>query len=384
LIFYFQDACSNNSGDTSSIGKSLHNLHHDIPSASGDDSPPVTEKPKPPKQKGSRFLKRFGGDLKKLSSFKKREFLQRSHSADKAQEQSPRSNKLHFSSGRGIKMNHKVVIGQPTLEEGQERFDQMKCVPIHHPACAIHGHMGRKNSSHSLISSSSSGAGSISSASGSKTNPYDSHPCLECSNLYEVASASKGARYKNTDHLQDKDNTTLFLAPPSHKPGTFPTALREQTEAEELTPAFSGPSSESSSRSHSTSDFVNLPDSYGKLPRARSVYDNLNETGLCNLTQDFLNIFDLLSPLEIENELEEQVEGLDQRVPSVDVAFWSVDDIVEHTQSLQQMVQSWQSDEENYDETIDSMESITGSHFVASSGVVPSVSSDVSTDIMLL
>ena len=367
-----QDASSTNSGDNNS-----KLLHHDAPSASGDDSP-VTEKP--PKQKGSRFLKRFGGDLKKLSSFKKREFLQRSNSADKAQEQSPRSDKLHFSSGRGLRRNHKVVIGQPTLEEGQERFDQMKCVPVHHPACAIHGHIGRKNSSHSLISSSSSGAGSISSASGLRMNPFNGYPCLECSNLFEgAAGVSKGANLKNTEQSQDRGH--LYLAPPSHKPGAFPTALRERSEAEESTPAFSVPSSESSSRSHSASDVALLPDP-GKLPRARSIYDNLNETGLCNLTQDFLNIFDLLSPLELEDEtklFEEQVEVLNQRVPAVDVAFWSVDDIVEHTQSLQQMVQSWQSDEDDYGGAIDSMENITGSQFVASRSVAPSVSSDVSS-----
>ena len=374
-----QDHSSTNNGDNNNIvGKSLDNLHthQDNPSPSGDDSP-VTEKP--PKQKGSRFLKRFGGDLKKLSSFKKREFLQRSHSADKAQEHSPRSDKLHFSSGRGMKRNHKVVIGQPTLEEGCERVNQMKCVPVHHPACTVHGqHIGRKNSSHSLISTSSSGAGSITSTTGSRTNPsFDGHSCLECSNVFDAISASK----KEIEHTQGRNNA-LYLAPPPHKPGTFPTALREQTEAEEFIPAFSLPSSESSSRSHSASDVTaHWPDSSRKLLRARSIYDNLDEAGLCSITQDFLNIFDIISPVGIDDEtdvLEEQVELSNQRVPGVDVAFWSVDDIVEHTQSLQQMVQSWESDEENFGDAVDSMENIAVTSFLSSTDVVPSVSSEVS------
>ena len=298
--------------------------------------------------------------MKKLSSFKKRDFLQRSNSVDKAREHSPRSDKLHFSSSRGYKRNHKVIIGEPTLEEGQDRLDQMKCVPVHPFPCSP---MGRKNSSHSLISNSSSGDASTSSTSGLRMNPpYESHQS-ESSDRCETPTASK-------ETSKDKE-TAVFLAPPTYKPGTFPTILREHTEAE----AFSSPSSESSSRSQSTSDFQNQS---RKLQRPASIYDNLHEAGLSDLSQDFLSIFDIISPLDLESELfDENVDLLEQNVPSVDVAFWSVDDIVEHTQSLQQMVQTWQSDEENFEDADGAEESLECPLFL-SSEVVPSICSEVS------
>ena len=279
------------------------------------------------KPKSGRFLKRFGGDLKKLSSIKKTYFI-RSHANEVSQDDPTHyGEKGQYRSLRN--KNCRFVIGEPTLQEGSEHLTRMKCVPVEH----LSAEYERKNSSHSLISTSSSGRTSSSSYS----KPHsDFHGNSEDA-PHEEKTLSRSATLTEKDAAPYSENSVFFLHP-SHKPGSFPRALRSQADDDAV--PFSSLSSESSSRSPSGSDFTHSSSRQG---RPASVYDNLQEAGLSTLTQDFLNIFDLLGDSEY---CVDSSDAPEVNIPGVDVAFWSVDDIVEQTQSLQQMVGSWGDEED--------------------------------------
>ena len=161
------------------------------------------------------------------------------------------------------------------------------------------------------------------------------------------------------EHSQDKENS-LFMIPHGYKPGTFPAALRERTDNESA--VVHSPVSVPT-RSHSISEAMPSVANTDSLSRTRpmSIYDNLPDTAISGnvSTQDIMKILDPGSPLRGVNDSDAylgSMDSLDVLGSGVDPAFWSVDDIVEHTQNLQQMVGLWDVGD---DESVDNMTDTT-------------------------
>jgi len=182
------------------------------------------------------------------------------------------------------------------------------------------------------------------------------------------------------DPAPEKENSS-FVVPHDYKPGTFPSALREKTDDESPNPTTV------SMRSHSISESMqSAPENVRSFSRPLSVYDNLPETAITgNVTaQDIIKILDPGSPLITGADSDMymgSVESLEVNGSGIDPAFWSVDDIVEHTQNLQQMVGTW--DVDDYDDDNDegerniSVDSTLDAPFPLSD-VLPSYNADVS------
>ena len=278
---------------------------------------------------------------------------QKSQSDSKMQEQSSIIDKTN-SNRKSLRRNRKISIGRPTLQSGQESLEKMKCVPIEISQNTSDA-AERKNSVISSISSSAS------------TSPTSAVPA-DSSDSGSTPHSDSTLGEAPSKIVLNKENS-LFLVPPSHKPGTFPTALRQQSEAEEASIPFSIPSSESSSRSHSTSDFhnSNMESNGKKMNRPRSVYDNLDEAEHFNLTEELLKLLGVRPLRAGDDSGVSSTDSSENHLPGVDIAFWSVDDVVEQTHSLQQLLGCWDSNEELNE----------NSQFPLSSEVIPSVSSEV-------
>uniref|UniRef100_H2XWU5 START domain-containing protein n=1 Tax=Ciona intestinalis TaxID=7719 RepID=H2XWU5_CIOIN len=306
------------------------------------------------------FLKRVG-DLKKLrpGSFRRKDILQRTNSSDAAIELGESRTKPRHTTDIRSKLgrkNRRLVIGEPTLQSGHEKINSMRCVPIE-VSPPTGAPRGRKNSSQSLISSSSSASGSASSSStpASRMRGFAEDRTTRSDPEHNrVTLELNAAKTRNpTPPIREP----LFVMPKGYKPGTFPSGLVEMTDEEPPTSPSSGfVSNSSSSRSRSTSDSFHASQASeptGRLVRPMSIYDNLPDTVL---TQESLDAPGVL-----------------------DSAFWSVDQIVEQTQSLQQMVQQM---EEIHDDTVEpttvnSLESLP-CQFNSAMETLPSYSSEVS------
>lgn len=311
------------------------------PISSGASDKPMS------KSKSNNFLKRFGGDFMKLGNLK-RDFMQKNDV--KGSEQSSGFEKS--SNRKSFRKNRKVSIGKPTLQSGQERLEKMKCVPIENSQGLSDGNE-RKNSIVSSISSSAS------------TSPTTADHSVPGSARHNNTTSTDASASKM---ILNKENS-FFLVPPSHKPGTFPTALRQHSEAEDASVTFSTPSSESSSRSHSASDFHHQSaDVAGKkLTRPRSVYDNLDESEHSNFSDELLKLLGVRTLGFADDSGVSSTDSSENHLPGVDLAFWSVDNIVEQTQSLRQLLGCWDSNEDLND----------NSRFPLSSEGIQSESSEV-------
>nr|XP_026696472.1 rho GTPase-activating protein 7 isoform X1 [Ciona intestinalis] len=347
------------------------------------------------------FLKRVG-DLKKLrpGSFRRKDILQRTNSSDAAIELGESRTKPRHTTDIRSKLgrkNRRLVIGEPTLQSGHEKINSMRCVPIE-VSPPTGAPRGRKNSSQSLISSSSSASGSASSSStpASRMRGFAEDRTTR-SDPGELNSTSPRLLEHNRVTLELNAAKTrnptppirepLFVMPKGYKPGTFPSGLVEMTDEEPPTSPSSGfVSNSSSSRSRSTSDSFHASQASeptGRLVRPMSIYDNLPDTVLTSgaSAQDFLDIMDPSTlvgamPVNDSGVFDGSQESLD--APGVlDSAFWSVDQIVEQTQSLQQMVQQM---EEIHDDTVEpttvnSLESLP-CQFNSAMETLPSYSSE--------
>ena len=193
-------------------------------------------------------------------------------------------------------------------------------------------------------------------------------------NRNRIAELNTALRMR--DHSQE--NST-FVMPRDYKPGTFPAALQERVDGDSTVPASV------SKRSHSVSDSVqSVPENPRKESRPMSIYDNLPETAISGnvSAQDIIKILDPGSPLIPGTDSDiymGSMESLEVGITRTDPAFWSVDDIVEHTQNLQQMVGTWGFGED-YNEDEDrsnSVDSTLDAPFPPSD-VLPSYNADVS------
>ena len=195
-------------------------------------------------------------------------------------------------------------------------------------------------------------------------------------NRNRIAELNTALRQK--DQSTDRDNST-FVIPHDYKPGTFPAALREKTEDDVPNPTTL------SMRSNSVSESMqSVPENARAASRPMSVYDNLPETAIIgNVTaQDFIKILDPGSPLIPGTDSDMfmgSMESLEVNGSGTDPAFWSVDDIVEHTQNLQQMVGTWDVDDfdDDEDERNNSVDSTLDAPFPLPEAL-PSYNADVS------
>jgi len=334
------------------------------------------------KPKSGSFLKRVGGDLIKFrtSSFRKRETLARAASSDAgAAKQSAK--------GKSNRKNRKIEIGQPTLQSGHEKLDKLRCVPIE-PSYPDNPHW-RKDSVHSLTSSSSSsGSGTASSASTpaprmrSFTEDYILNEDQLSPGLFDrnrtLLEGSSSLQKARSQTLPDPE-TTMFLMPKDHVPGTFPASIRPlDAGQDDEYQASRAPTSSSSVVSDTESQT-----SQKTANRPASVYDNLPESALQSAASahDLLSIMDpsAVSVSDSGVYVIGSEESLDVTAQyALDAAFWSVDDIVEHTQSLQQAVSAWD-DEDEEKATNSEMQLVNATEQTCPNitGVLPSCSSEV-------
>ncbi|CAK8697318.1 unnamed protein product [Clavelina lepadiformis] len=345
--------------------------------------------PKGFKVKPNSFLKRVGGDLKKLGSFRRKELLQRANSTDAAIEtepvKAPKNRSNAESRSKSWRKNKKIVIGEPMLQSGHEKVDMMKCVPIDVTSQGIkelqNQHRGRKGSSQSLFSSSSSSGGaSTASTPACRTTTFPEDISSDTSELQSRTHMT--LELNPVTRLSQQERDAMFVIPRGYKPGTFPSAIREKGDADEI--PFSAPSSASSTRSHSASDsFQPLVNDTRKNSRPMSIYDNLPETALQGdaSAQDLINIMDpgILGGVDDSGVYDGSQESLDINFSIPDTACWSVDDIVEHTQSLQEKVRGWEEespDEEKADNLDTSSVDTFDRHIPTTVEVLPSYSSE--------
>ena len=163
--------------------------------------------------------------------------------------------------------------------------------------------------------------------------------------------------------------------PRDYKPGTFPAALRERYDDD--TSSISTPPVSLPSRSRSVSEASQ------SAPRPMSIYDNLpdNAFGGHVCAHDIIKIMDPGSPVRVGNDSDVymgSLESLEVGGAGIDPAFWSVDDIVEHTQNLQQMVGSWGVGDDDENEKVPSIDSLLNEPSFTSSDNLPSYNADVS------
>ena len=160
---------------------------------------------------------------------------------------------------------------------------------------------------------------------------------------------------KSKENVPDKDSS-MFVIPPNYKPGTFPAALREKVDSDVAQPPTTVPVRSSSISETSSAPLVAATsESYRKSSRPMSIYDNLPNSGSGG-SASALNLVNLWDPGMRNDDLATHrgsIDSLEVSGSGIDPAFWSVDDIVEHAQSLQQMVGSWGDGDDDDDENND-------------------------------
>jgi len=299
-----------------SATKNANNLDDETRSKKSSD-----KKSKIPFNKSQSFLKKVGSDLKKLrgSSFRKKE---------------------------GLK---KLVISDPVLTCGQDRVNQMNCLSIE-----TRSHPVRKDSSQSLISSSSSGLEEASCSTVGNSSRYFCSDQSEQSFILLSSSSSFPTSHFPTSKPKPVSEN-VFLTPSDHVPGTFPITIRDPNE-EPITqkPQSIGSISSSSSspltERQSSCDIIESMKNRNNY-RPSSFYDNLPDDDGAT-AQELLDLLQSPAPNVIKRTdnfdqtafTREEFSNQQHKLQIDQQYLWNYDEIVNASNNLQNMVKNWEQD----------------------------------------
>ena len=168
-----------------------------------------------------------------------------------------------------------------------------------------------------------------------------------------MSSFSRDTSTRVPHHTTGPDS--IFVVPFDYVPGKFPTSIREKSEETDVPPMSSPfstasmPSARSDSSGRSTdsihSSGLMEEDLAAQHSRPASIYDNLPD-GDGTTPQQLLDILQSPGIMTAERILVNDSgvflshESLDRG--NKNQSNWSVDDILEHTKSLEKMVKSWE------------------------------------------
>lgn len=147
---------------------------------------------------------------------------------------------------------------------------------------------------------------------------------------------------------------SIFVVPFDYVPGKFPTSIREKTPSDDHDQPLASPLSMASTGSgRSTDSIPYMEEEVAKSAaaaggaRPTSIYDNLPDGGAGTTPQQLLDILQSPGIMAAERVFAVNDSGVFLSQDSLNikqnsVPEHSIDDILEHTRSLQQMVKSWE------------------------------------------